>query len=128
MVRSYNDIVSKVLRGGVVASLVSIVVGIILIFIYGRADGFTISTLANVREPFAQQLRSSLLLPSNFLSGMIHLDGAYFIAVGLWILVFTPITVVVISLFEFAERKNIRYVVMSIIVLINLFVAMFVIR
>lgn len=124
----FEDAVSLVLRIGVLTSIFFVIVGVVLIFVTGRADGFTLSKLSDLTSLSSSQLNSSMLHPSAIFSGMLDLDGAYFIALGLWILVFTPISVVVISLFEFLRLNNYRYVIMSLIVLVNLMIAMFVIR
>lgn len=59
--------------------------------------------------------------------GLLDLDGIFFIATGLWVLVFTPITSVVIALVSFYLTRNKLYIALSIIVLFNLFFAMLVI-
>lgn len=51
----------------------------------------------------------------------------YFISLGLWVLIFTPITVVVIATVYFAREKNYLYVGMSVVVLFNIFVAMLIV-
>ena len=53
--------------------------------------------------------------------------GVYFVSLGLWILILTPISVVFIAVLDFIKEKNRLYVIMSLIVLFNLFVAMIVI-
>ncbi|MEM0157632.1 MAG: DUF1634 domain-containing protein, partial [Thermoplasmataceae archaeon] len=60
-------------------------------------------------------------------AGLAHLDGFYFITVGLWVLIFTPISVVVLSIVTFIAEENRLYLIMAIIVLFNLFFAMLVI-
>lgn len=124
----FEDTVSIVLRIGVLSSIIFVLAGVALIFITGKADGFTLSELSNLTSPSSTQLNSSMLHPSAIFNGVMNLDGAYFIALGLWVLVFTPISVVVISLVEFLRLHNYRYVLMSLIVLVNLMVAMFIIR
>ncbi len=125
----FQIVVSRVLRIGVLTSMAFVVAGVFLIFIRGGADGYTLAQLSNLgSSQVSAQLDSSMLPPSGIFSGIASLNGAYFIALGLWILVFTPISVVVISALEFFSIRNMRYVIMSLIVLVNLFVAMFLIR
>lgn len=125
---SFQDILSVVMRTGVLTSVAFMLVGVALIFITGKADGYTLSEISNLKAVTSTQLNSSMLLPADFLQGLIAFDGAYYIALGLWILIFTPVTVVVISILEYADVKNYRYILISIIVLINLFVAILVVR
>ena len=125
---SFQDILSVVMRTGVLTSVAFMIVGVALIFITGKADGYTLSEISNLKAVTSTQLNSSMLLPADFLQGLIAFDGAYYIALGLWILIFTPVTVVVISILEYADVKNYRYILISIIVLINLFVAILVVR
>ena len=64
---------------------------------------------------------------SKIVSGLSAIDGLYFITVGLWVLIFTPITVVFIGWLSFFDDKNYLYVGMASIVLFNLFFAMLVV-
>lgn len=127
--KDFQNIVSMVLRGGVLTSIAFVVTGVIIVFVTGHADGYTLAQMSNLTtRQTSEQLNSAILPPSGIPHGLVTLDGAYYIALGLWILVFTPISVVVISLFEFLAVRNMRYVLMSFIVLVNLFVAMVLIR
>lgn len=95
-------------------------------FVKGSADGYSLSSLANY-ENYNATLNSSLIPLSNIPAGLMSLDSAYYIALGLWMLIFTPITVIVIAVIFFAREKNLLYVVMSLIVLTNIFVAMLIV-
>lgn len=123
-----QEAISLALRVGVSASMAFVVAGVLLIFVTGKADGYSLSELSNLTAPYTSQLNSSVLDPSGILHGLSILDGAYYITLGLWILVFTPVTVLVISVLEFINGKNYRYVIMSVIVLTNMLVAMLLIR
>ncbi len=115
------DIVtSYTLRTGVILSLIFIVSGVILIFVRNGGMGYSLSYLAH----FTQTLSSSGIPLSKIPQGLVSLDGIYYITLGLWILIFTPITVVFIAIIDFLREKNTLYVVMSIIVLFNIFFAM----
>ncbi len=116
-------ITSYVLRTGVVASLVLIVSGVILLFVRNGGMGYSLSYLAH----FSQTLGSDRIPLSQLPQGIASLDGVYYVTLGLWILIFTPISVVFIAILDFIKEKNRLYVIMSLIVLFNLFFAMLVI-
>lgn len=125
----FHSILGSILKIGVFVSIGIVVVGTIIIMATGRADGYTLTQLSNISTTdTSQQLNSAMLPPSGILHGLFDLDGAYYIVLGLWVLVFTPITVLVVSIFQFIFIKNTKYAVISIIVLINLFIAMVIIR
>ena len=118
-----DGITSIILRIGVLSSLALIVAGVALLFIKGTGDGYSITAIAS----FHSTVNSSLLNPKNIPAGLIAIDGLYFITLGLWVLIFTPITVVFTSMVSFISDGNRLYIVMSLIVLFNLFFAMLVI-
>ena len=105
-----------------------IITGVIIMMIRGGADGYTISQIANYSQgPSGHTLYSSLIPLNNLFSGIYSIDGAYYVALGLWVLIFTPITVVVIALISFIETKNNLYIALSSCVLFVLFFAMLVV-
>lgn len=116
-------ITSYVLRTGVIASLALIVTGVVLLFVRNGGMGYSLSYLGH----FTKTLSSDQIPLSQLPQGIISLDGVYYVTLGLWILIFTPISVVFIAILDFIKEKNRLYVVMSLIVLFNLFVAMLVI-
>ncbi len=118
------DIVtSYTLRTGVVLSLLLIVSGVILLFIRNGGMGYSLNYLAH----YTQTLSSSGIPLSQIPQGIASFDGIYYITLGLWVLIFTPITVVFIAIIDFLREKNRLYVAMSIIVLFNIFFAMIVV-
>lgn len=119
-------ITSRVLRIGVNTSIAIIVIGIVLMFVKGSADNYSLSQLASYTS-YSATLNSSMVPLSRIPAGLISLDAVYYIALGLWVLLFTPITVVVIATVFFARERNYLYVAMSVIVLINIFVAMLIV-
>ncbi len=121
-----DRIASYTLRTGVLTSVTFIILGVILMFIKGEASGYSISQISNFQDMTINSKLISLSL-SGLASGLVHLDGFYFITVGLWVLIFTPISVVVISIITFIAEENPLYLVMAIVVLFNLFFAMLVI-
>ncbi|MCL4334883.1 MAG: DUF1634 domain-containing protein [Candidatus Thermoplasmatota archaeon] len=124
---TFENVVSRILKVGVILTISLILIGSAFIFIHDGANGYPLSKICDISGNTSDQLNSSSLAPSNIISGIAHLDGAYFITLGLWILVFTPISVVAVSLAEFIRKRNGRYIIMSSIVLFNLFFAMLVI-
>ncbi len=118
-----DRIASLVLKSCVYASLILIFVGTALIFIKGGSDGRSISQIANYHLNYGSKQIPLDGIPD----GLYLMDGVYYIALGLWILIFTPITVVGIAFFSFIEEKNWLYVAMTIIVLFNLIFAMLVV-
>lgn len=116
-------VTSYILRTGVILSIILIVTGIVLMFVRNGGMGYSLAYLSS----FKHTLDSSGIPLSQIPHGLVTLDGIYYIALGLWVLIFTPITVVVMAIVDFAGEKNRLYVAMSIIVLFNLFFAMLVI-
>lgn len=116
-------ITSYVLRTGVIACIALIVTGVVLLFVRNGGMGHSLAYLAH----FTQTLGSDQIPFSQLPQGIASLDGVYYIVLGLWVLIFAPISVVFIAILDFIKEKNRLYVVMSLIVLFNLFVAMLVI-
>jgi uncharacterized membrane protein len=121
-----DSITSLILKSGVILSLFMITAGVVLIFVRGGGDGMTISQIANYYNP-ENPVTSKSLLPANFLNGLLHADGLYFISVGLWVLIFTPVTVLIDALVTFGHERNKLYTLLDAIVLFNLLIAIFVI-
>ena len=102
------------LRLGVALSVALIFIGIFLILVngsWGDLSGVNSSTFS-----FAQ-----------IVSGLFQLDGISFMFAGLIVLIATPITRVLISIFGFFFERNWLYVIITLIVFINLMVAIFII-
>lgn len=116
-------ITSYTLKTGVVTSIVLVVIGVILLFTRNGGMGYSLSYLSS----FSNTLSSSGISLSGIPNGIVSLDGIYYITLGLWILIFTPISVVFIAIIDFLQEKNRLYLIMSIIVLFNLFFAMIIV-
>ncbi|WP_297215300.1 DUF1634 domain-containing protein [Thermoplasma sp.] len=117
--------ISYALRVGVSISMFFIIFGVLLIFIKNGGSGFTLAQIASYNPQL--KVNSRYIYLGLIPEGLVHLDGIFFIATGLWVLVFTPITSVIIALISFLLTKNRLYIALSIIVLFNLFFAMLVI-
>lgn len=124
-----NDVLSLVLRLGVVISLILLVSGVILVFIPGGSGSYSIGQITNYKPTATQapSLNSSSIPLNGILNGLVHLNGVYYITLGLWILIFTPISIVIIALIDFLLQKNKLYIVLTMIVLFDLFFAMLVV-
>ncbi len=119
-----SDIVTSIiLRIGVVLSVAFILTGLGLLLVRNGSDGYTLQQISDFTS---NQVTSSSLLPGNIFYGILRLDGLYFISMGLWTLIFTPVTVVFVALFDFVREGNGRYVLMSAIVLTTLLFAIFI--
>lgn len=66
----------------------------------------------------------SLTTPAAIVRGVVALDPAAIIALGLVVLVLTPVARVVFALLAFAEQRDRLYVVFSLIVLTVLFIGL----
>ncbi|AAT43832.1 DUF1634 domain-containing protein [Picrophilus oshimae] len=127
--KNHDDevVISYFLRGGVILSISFILLGVIIIFLRNGGDGFTLSQLANYGYAYSHHIDSKSIPLGDIFHGIGLIDGIYFITLGLWILIFTPITVVIIGWISFFQDKNYLYVAMASIVLFDLFFAMLVI-
>ncbi len=127
--KNHDDeiIISYFLKAGVIISVSFLIIGVILMFIKNGGDGFTLSQLSSYRYALNHGIDSKSVPLTALFTGLESLDGLYFITFGLWVLIFTPITVVFIGWISFLVDKNYRYVIMATIVLFNLFFAMLVI-
>jgi len=127
--KNHDDeiIISYFLKAGVMISVSFLIVGVIILFAKNGGDGYTLSQMSNYNYALAHGIDSKSVSLTNIWSGLSAIDGLYFITVGLWVLIFTPITVVFIGWLSFFEDKNYLYVGMASIVLFNLFFAMLVI-
>ena len=127
--KNYDDevIISYFLKAGVLISVSFIVAGVIILFVKNGGDGFTLSQMSNYNYALAHGIDSKSVSLNKIFSGLSAIDGLYFITVGLWVLIFTPITVVFIGWVSFLDDKNYLYVGMASIVLFNLFFAMLVV-
>jgi uncharacterized membrane protein len=127
--KNHDDeiVISYFLKAGVMISVSFLIVGVIILFAKNGGDGYTLAQMSNYNYALAHGIDSKSVSLNNIWSGLSAIDGLYFITVGLWVLIFTPITVVFIGWLSFFEDKNYLYVGMASIVLFNLFFAMLVI-
>lgn len=127
--KNFDDtmVVSHFLRGGSILSVLFIVSGIILLFVKREGDGFTLQQIASYSYSLAHGIDSKDIPTNGIIQGVLKLDGIYFIALGLWLLIFTSISVVVVRLVWFAANKDKKFVIITLVVLFNLFFAMLIV-
>lgn len=118
------NLVSFILRGAVLLSMSCLAVGVILLFVKNGADGIPLSHFANYQE---YNISSNIFPPNKIPNGILTLDPLGFISLGLWVLIFTPVTVLFSSLVDYIYQKNKLYVLLTFLVLFNLFTAIFII-
>ena len=127
--KNFDDtmVVSHFLSGGSILSLLFIVSGIILLFVKREGDGFTLQQIASYSYSLTHGIDSKDIQTNSIIQGVLKLDGIYFIALGLWLLIFTSISVVVVRLVWFATNKDRKFVIITLVVLFNLFFAMLIV-
>ena len=118
-----EDAIGITLRAGVVLCLTLIIIGVLLLFIDGGSGGIPLNQITGLDSP----INSSLFSPSQIISGIFNLDGISFILLGLMVLIATPIARVLLSVFAFLFEENWLYMAITLIVFINLMVAIFIV-
>ncbi len=127
--KNFDDtmVVSHFLRGGSILSVMFIISGIIILFVKREGDGFTLQQIASYSYSLTHGIDSKNFPTSDIIQGVFSLDGIYFVALGLWLLIFTSISVVVVRLVWFAANKDKKFVIITLVVLFNLFFAMLIV-
>jgi uncharacterized membrane protein len=114
--RAVEATMGTVLRYGVVLAAVLVAAGGVA-YLFERWDHAThYSVFAGSPE--------SLTTPAAILRGTLALDPASLIALGLVVLVLTPVARVVFALLAFVEQRDRLYVIFSLIVLSVLFIGL----
>jgi uncharacterized membrane protein len=108
-----SRIIGWILRGGVILSATIILIGFLLLLIHiGEQPGFAISIGA-----FPHSL-------SQVWSGLLVLQSQAIIAAGLLLLIVTPVITVITALVAFAIKRDLRFVVITCVVLAILLTSM----
>lgn len=118
-----NDTISYVLITGVVASLLFVVAGVALIFANNGSNGFTLGEIANGHVVVGQSMFSA----AEISQGIFALQGADFVLLGLIVLIATPVVRVLMSVLVFAYERNRLYAAITLIVFVDLMVAVFIV-
>jgi uncharacterized membrane protein len=114
-VRQVELLISTILRTGVVVSLVTIVVGMVLSFLgnpaYTSSAGGTSALSANAQFPHT--------LAAVF-SGLAAGNGEAIAALGILVLIATPVVRVLVSVFTFVYQRDRVFTVITIVVFLLL--------
>jgi len=124
MVRWDMDyVIGLALRIGVVVSIVLMVIGGTLLIIEGRGLGYSDYSIMSIRS----RVNTTVIPPITALRGLSQADGLSFIILGLMVLIATPVLRVALGIASFAMERDWLYVAITIVVFINLMLAIFVI-
>lgn len=107
-----SSIIGWILQGGVVLSAVVILVGLIMLPFYPK--GLSVSGLLSFPQTFSQ-----------IWTGLLALHPQSIIALGLLLLIATPILRVAVSIIAFALERDLRFVVITTVVLVILVLSNF---
>lgn len=112
-----NDVIGYTLRIGVIISIILIIIGLALIY---RDPDFR-----DLISPYSRTNTSvinAINVPVRAISG----DDLYLVLLGLMVLIATPVVRVVIGVIQFALERNKIYAIITVIVLFNLILAIFI--
>lgn len=118
-----DKLISNVLRTGVIISLILILIGTVLLFADNGSNSFTMAQIINVNS----KINSSIFSIAGMVNGLFSLQGADFILLGIIVLILTPITRVITSVLSFLYERNWLYVIITVIVFIDIMVAIFIV-
>ena len=118
----FNDVIAYALRVGVIISAILITIGVVLLFVKGGSNGFTLEQIARPDSI----VNSSLFQPSEVVVGVPSLRPLDFIYLGLMVLIATPVVRVILGIVQFAKERNRLYVIITAIVFFNLMFAIFI--
>lgn len=109
-IRRTEIIVSNVLRGGVILSALVLLAGVLLFFALGDEKAYaSISGGPSYPHGIAEVF-----------AGLGRLDPVSIMALGLMLMIITPVTRVAVSIYAFAKEGDWRYVLVTGIVLLVL--------
>jgi uncharacterized membrane protein len=115
-VRRAELIISGVLRTGVMASILLIVVGSLLTFVHHREYVSSPAELERLTRPGSAVPQTLAAV----LSGALQLGGQSIVAAGLLLLILTPVARVATSILAFIAQRDRRYVLITSVVLLLL--------
>ncbi len=118
-----EDAISYVLRIGVISSIFFIAVGSALLLVNNGSNGFTLNQIANANT----NINSSDFTVPSIMNGLLGYQGLDWILIGLIVLIATPVMRVVMSIFAFAYKRNWLYATITLIVFIDLMIAVFIV-
>lgn len=114
LIRQAELIISNVLRGGVLSSAAIILLGVIIFYARAALSGHTLAD-----KPFPSSLPAVA-------HGLARGDPLAIIALGLLLLLATPVVRVAVSIVAFALEGDRRYVIITTLVLLILLASFFI--
>ncbi|MEM3839134.1 MAG: DUF1634 domain-containing protein [Candidatus Micrarchaeaceae archaeon] len=121
--RDINAIIAFGLRAGVFLSVLFILAGLVLISLNGGIGSSLLPSAISSKLAVTTYGFSTAQL----ISGLASFDGLSFVYMGIIILVATPVIRVILSVISFALERNPVYIAITIIVLTNLLISIFVV-
>ncbi|HEY7356066.1 MAG TPA: DUF1634 domain-containing protein [Ktedonobacterales bacterium] len=119
-----EEIISWILRVGVVASALMIALGVVLLFVTGETGyGGSFNDLAGLVQYHQGQQAAFPTTPGDVLAGLAQFKPYAFIALGLLLLILTPVIRVAASVVIFLLERDHAYVFITLIVLVILVVS-----
>lgn len=110
--KDLQTLVGNILRYGVLASLCIVFIGLIIYLSHARAEVVHFSTFTKKDFNFLA-----------FFSGILHGDSLSIIALGVLLLILTPIMRVIFAIIGFHKEKDLRYTIVSVIVLLVIIIS-----
>ncbi len=119
-----EEIISWILRVGVVASALLIALGVVLLFVTGETGyGGSFNDLAGLVQYNHARYTAFPTTPVDVLTGLAQFKPYAFIALGLLLLILTPVIRVAASVVIFLLERDHAYVFITLIVLVILVVS-----
>lgn len=116
-------VIGLTLRIGVIVSIALVLIGVALLVVEGKGLGYSDYSIMSIRS----NVNTTVIPPIMALRGLSQADGLSFIILGLMVLIATPVLRVALGIASFAMEKDWLYVAITIVVFINLMLAIFVI-
>jgi len=116
-------VIGLTLRIGVIVSIALVLIGVALLVVEGKGLGYSDYSIMSIRS----NVNTTVIPPITALRGLSQADGLSFIILGLMVLIATPVLRVALGIASFAMERDWLYVVITIVVFINLMLAIFVI-
>ncbi len=119
-----DSVIGTTLRIGVIISIVLISAGVAIMLARGEGLGYSINEISSMRSP---PVNSSVIPVLSAVGHAASLDGLSLIVLGLVVLIATPVLRVLLGIASFVMEKDWLYAVITIIVFIDLMIAIFII-
>ncbi|MCI4447055.1 MAG: DUF1634 domain-containing protein [Pyrobaculum sp.] len=117
-----EEVIGYALRIGVLTSTLLILAGLVLIVVKPPAPHI-LEQLSTPHSP----INTSSIPPAQVFTGVAELNGIDVILLGLMVLITTPVLRVAISIVQFIKERNLIYTLITVVVLFNLLLTIFII-